>query len=289
VFGLILAIGNYLNGGSKRGQADGFQIEILPKLNDTRSNDNEPLLMFMMRLIKKKHPDLVTLPEDMPHVSDAVRLNISDLDGAVKRLEGEIKLFTDRVETVKSIMDPSERFYTAMTDAVAQAKRELESTQTDFTRTQKKFEEVVQFFGASKSMSSDEFFALFDNFLTKYQVASDEYDNELRKAEKQAQSGRGTLTKRENAGKKIGGGEDGADPMMGIIAAIRAGKASGLKKSDLPASRTCSPGTDGGSDEAANGNPFTFKLRKVERSESPVPSPKEENNELQAILSKRKG
>lgn len=39
VLGLILAIGNYMNGGNRtRGQADGFALDILPKLKDVKSN-----------------------------------------------------------------------------------------------------------------------------------------------------------------------------------------------------------------------------------------------------------
>ncbi|KAF7252066.1 Formin [Varanus komodoensis] len=38
VLGLILAFGNYMNGGNRtRGQADGFGLEILPKLKDVKS------------------------------------------------------------------------------------------------------------------------------------------------------------------------------------------------------------------------------------------------------------
>lgn len=39
VLGLILAFGNYMNGGNRtRGQADGFSLDILPKLKDVKSN-----------------------------------------------------------------------------------------------------------------------------------------------------------------------------------------------------------------------------------------------------------
>lgn len=38
VLGLVLAFGNYMNGGNRtRGQADGFGLEILPKLKDVKS------------------------------------------------------------------------------------------------------------------------------------------------------------------------------------------------------------------------------------------------------------
>uniref|UniRef100_A0A8D3E671 FH2 domain-containing protein n=1 Tax=Scophthalmus maximus TaxID=52904 RepID=A0A8D3E671_SCOMX len=40
VLGLVLAFGNFMNGGNRsRGQADGFTLDILPKLKDVKSSD----------------------------------------------------------------------------------------------------------------------------------------------------------------------------------------------------------------------------------------------------------
>lgn len=39
ILGLVLAFGNYMNGGNRtRGQADGFSLDILPKLKDVKSS-----------------------------------------------------------------------------------------------------------------------------------------------------------------------------------------------------------------------------------------------------------
>lgn len=39
ILGLVLAFGNYMNGGNRsRGQADGFTLDILPKLKDVKSS-----------------------------------------------------------------------------------------------------------------------------------------------------------------------------------------------------------------------------------------------------------
>ncbi|GAA6093698.1 formin-2, partial [Tachysurus ichikawai] len=39
VLGLVLALGNYMNGGNRsRGQADGFTLDVLPKLKDVKSS-----------------------------------------------------------------------------------------------------------------------------------------------------------------------------------------------------------------------------------------------------------
>ena len=49
---MILACGNYMNGGNRqRGQADGFAIDILPKLKDVKSKDNSmTLLHYIVRV-----------------------------------------------------------------------------------------------------------------------------------------------------------------------------------------------------------------------------------------------
>ena len=34
---MVLALGNYMNGGTQRGQADGFDLSILSKINDVKA------------------------------------------------------------------------------------------------------------------------------------------------------------------------------------------------------------------------------------------------------------
>ncbi|XP_023818881.1 formin-2 isoform X2 [Oryzias latipes] len=50
ILGLVLAFGNYMNGGNRsRGQADGFTLDILPKLKDVKSSDNcQSLLSYIV-------------------------------------------------------------------------------------------------------------------------------------------------------------------------------------------------------------------------------------------------
>lgn len=45
VLGTILAVGNYLNGGSARGQADGFNLEALETLGNTKDVNNTMSLL----------------------------------------------------------------------------------------------------------------------------------------------------------------------------------------------------------------------------------------------------
>ncbi|MEE6523440.1 hypothetical protein FKM82_022361, partial [Ascaphus truei] len=58
VLSLVLAFGNYMNGGNRtRGQADGFALDILPKLKDVKSSDNSRNLLSYIVFYYLRHFD----------------------------------------------------------------------------------------------------------------------------------------------------------------------------------------------------------------------------------------
>jgi hypothetical protein len=66
LLGVVLAIGNYMNGGTKRGQADGFKLDFIPKLMDTKDAHNQKSLMeYAITQLVTKNPDSVGLPDEL--------------------------------------------------------------------------------------------------------------------------------------------------------------------------------------------------------------------------------
>jgi hypothetical protein len=49
IVGYTLTIGNILNGGTPKGQADGFDLPVLGKLVSTKDNTNQTLLQFILK------------------------------------------------------------------------------------------------------------------------------------------------------------------------------------------------------------------------------------------------
>jgi len=65
----ILACGNYLNGGNKqRGQADGFNIDVLPKVQDVKTKTNDGnLLSYIVKCYIRNHDEKAgTLEAKLP-------------------------------------------------------------------------------------------------------------------------------------------------------------------------------------------------------------------------------
>ena len=106
IFGIILTLGNYMNGGNMtRGQADGFNLEILPKLRDVKSNVSQiTLLDFIVRsymlqmhidgatLLQNQQLNLVQLP--VPEPGDVIRaanVDFDELNKELSRLDVKLK------------------------------------------------------------------------------------------------------------------------------------------------------------------------------------------------------
>ncbi|XDV43827.1 hypothetical protein PO909_012230 [Leuciscus waleckii] len=98
VIGVILAFGNYMNGGNRtRGQADGFGLEILPKLKDVKSRDNHISLVdyvvsYYLRNMDENagtEKSVFPLPEpqDLFH---AAQVKFEDLAKDLRKLKKEL-------------------------------------------------------------------------------------------------------------------------------------------------------------------------------------------------------
>lgn len=101
VFSIILTCGNYMNGGNKqRGQADGFDIAILPKLKDVKSGDNSiTLLQYIVRCCIENYDDKKGTSDSMLPVlepSDVEKCGNVNFDEQMK----ECKVLWNKIITI---------------------------------------------------------------------------------------------------------------------------------------------------------------------------------------------
>ncbi|XP_060685200.1 LOW QUALITY PROTEIN: inverted formin-2-like [Hemiscyllium ocellatum] len=97
---LILRIGNFLNYGSHTGNADGFKINTLLKLTETKANRSRiTLLHHTIEEIEKSHPDLLNLPEDLKNISKAGGLSVDSLQSDTVNLLERLKMIGGKVKS----------------------------------------------------------------------------------------------------------------------------------------------------------------------------------------------
>lgn len=179
VLGLVLAFGNFMNGGNRtRGQADGFSLDILPKLKDVKSSDSTKSLLSYIIAYYLRHFDedagretcIYPLPE--PHeLFQASQMKFEDFQKDLTRLRKDLRACTSEVEKVCKVSDEEnlQPFKDKMEEFLAQAKCELETLDTQLSSTHTLFLELTVFFsvkakGGEKEVSPNTFFTVWHEF-----------------------------------------------------------------------------------------------------------------------------
>eukprot|EP00928_Gymnodinium_smaydae_P029427 TRINITY_DN22168_c0_g1_i2.p1 TRINITY_DN22168_c0_g1~~TRINITY_DN22168_c0_g1_i2.p1 ORF type:complete len:1171 (-),score=263.01 TRINITY_DN22168_c0_g1_i2:185-3697(-) len=203
ILGLVLAFGNYLNGGNSRlGQADGFNLDTLVELNSVKDargkelryllfetlcqerteeaqqllSDLAPFFVNMQRMMSKGTGD------DGDHLAKKVIVRIEDFNGIVNKLENDIN---ERKKEFKNeitfITDPADMCRLRMPDLLQKAEDRIRSFISNVERAKTKFADLLKWYyfeempktfkdenGLPKTkvepVLSDDWCTLWDNF-----------------------------------------------------------------------------------------------------------------------------
>lgn len=123
---IVLALGNYMNRGA-RGNAFGFRLQSLNKLADTKASSTKAkgttLLHYLVQIIEQKHKDILRLEEDMPHIRDASKVSLGEMDKDIGNLRTGLAEVAREIEFHRSAAStlPGDRFLPVMRDFYAQA------------------------------------------------------------------------------------------------------------------------------------------------------------------------
>ncbi|XP_077366248.1 formin [Festucalex cinctus] len=185
VLGLILALGNHMNGGNRiRGQADGFGLEILPKLKDVKSKDNRISLVdylvsyYLHNVDKNAGTDKSTFP--LPESQDvflAAQLNFDDLTAELRKLGRDLAGCEKDVQKVCSD-SPEEHlqpFKDRMETFLLSARKEQVGASYQLMTAQKSFQDLCVYFGlkpktGEKEVTSSHFFMLWFEFCADFKA-----------------------------------------------------------------------------------------------------------------------
>lgn len=91
ILGFILSLGNILNGGTPRGQADGFYLEALSKMTTTKDLNNRTILQLICERMKAEEGEEFSLnfKAGFKNLYYAVQYSLKEEDTKVKDLRSE--------------------------------------------------------------------------------------------------------------------------------------------------------------------------------------------------------
>eukprot|EP01041_Mallomonas_annulata_P003111 gene3111-6114_t len=180
---IVLAIGNYLNGGSPRGGVYGFKLEGLLKLATVKSVDNKQSLMnFLAYHCEKYEPTLLTLNDDLSLSEEASRVSIDSIRGDLGNLKKNLEVVSQQIELseAEKDRDPLDRLTASLKPFKDTATKEIDSLDVFFSSLCVKFATTVEEYGEDcTKITAEEFFGLLRDFASSFEKARNE--NEKRR------------------------------------------------------------------------------------------------------------
>lgn len=181
ILSIILAFGNYMNGGNRdRGQADGFGLEILPKLRDVRSatSASVTLLHYVVQTYIQKYVPQGTLSFDgikkpLPEASDleqAANVVFEDIDLDLCNLRKQIDNCMSRASQIDG--EHPEPFKSHMKKVCEQLSKEHRDQRENLNDCNQIFTETCDFFSwkAKTQTPIKEFFNCWIQFSRDFNV-----------------------------------------------------------------------------------------------------------------------
>ncbi|XP_062253767.1 formin-like isoform X1 [Platichthys flesus] len=166
IIGLVLAFGNYMNGGNRtRGQADGFGLEILPKLKDVKSRDNRMnlvdyvVLYYLRNFDKNAGTDKSVFPLSEPQdCLQAAQVKFEDITKDLRKLKRDLTTCEKDVQKVcdNSSEETLQPFQQKMEGFIAAAQKDHLAEEEQLISAQKSFGEMVSYFGVKAKAGDNE-------------------------------------------------------------------------------------------------------------------------------------
>ena len=106
ILGFILCLGNILNGGTAKGQADGFYLEALSKTTTMKDINNRTVMQLICEKLKAEDgEDFVNIKNEFKNTYFVVAYSLKDEDTKLKDIKGNFvkaKGYFDKVEKLQA-------------------------------------------------------------------------------------------------------------------------------------------------------------------------------------------
>lgn len=186
---LVLALGNYMNRGA-RGNASGFRLASLNRLADTKSSamKGTTLLHYLVQIVEKKFKDSVSFDEDIPHVKEAAKVSMAEMEKDISLLRAGLTEVSREIEFHRCAGAPlaGDLFLPVMMEFHAQASVRFAELEDQFQDMKTRFDRAVRLFGEDGSaVQPDEFFGIFDSFMSSFIDARQDNENMRRRQEEE--------------------------------------------------------------------------------------------------------
>lgn len=177
ILGQILAVGNVLNGGSAKGQADGFDVPVFGKLTSMRDKEGKSLIEYIMLQMKNQDDTINVKLKDLIEITcfkDCDNEYVKNKTRELQAMHGNAKSNFEQVKSVSatdryvSQSIEEDLFMMKMGQIIDSTEKELNLVVSETQKVLDTHKEICDFYDidAKDEMreKSEPFFKLFGEF-----------------------------------------------------------------------------------------------------------------------------
>jgi hypothetical protein len=163
----ILTIGNILNAGSQKGQADGFNLDILSKLSGTKDINNKTVTQLVVSQIHSEDLGIENIKKQFSLFSEITKFCYSDIESNINKLKNEFNANKTKIEKINI----EDQFTKEAQKIMEKYNKEIESITLLFPEVNKLVKDTILYYGYSekdpKYKTPDEFFIIINDFINE--------------------------------------------------------------------------------------------------------------------------
>ena len=142
ILSVILGLGNILNGGTNRGQADGFNLDLLKKLPGTKDNNGNSILNWICAKANRIDPSFEGFKGKFPQLEKAAQFSNKETNQnlvELKKMENQIERF------LKDL--PNDKFKEKAEENLNNFKEKTKKFNENYDENLKVYKNLIKFFG----------------------------------------------------------------------------------------------------------------------------------------------
>jgi len=169
---VVLAVGNFLNSGTNNGNANGFNIRTLAKLDSLKGVDKATsLLTYLVKFVEKKYAESAAKwSQDLAPIEYATKIDFEGVLTDLSELKRGLATAEQKVPTVAKADDRWDVFYKLMPQAIENLKGDMAELEELANKVQEEFKSLVTAFGEDATKAKpEEFFGIIKQFLDAWE------------------------------------------------------------------------------------------------------------------------
>ena len=187
---IIMAFGNYMNGGTFRGGVYAFKLNALNKLTSIKSRDNsKTLLLYIITFIYEQldDPSLMEILDDLTIFYElqyqSIKESLKELNDDWKKVVKLKKIVEDAKKN--NLLEEDDKVEEYLNDFYDKAEKTINELNSKSDKIDEKFKEIVKFYAEDDKMTIDELIAIFRQFYNDLKENNEKYKALKKKQEEE--------------------------------------------------------------------------------------------------------